>query len=88
MSQISPNWLKDFLYDRPIYSFCALLIIAIVWVLKQWRKSESARIEDLKLILPLANRLEELNTQMVGLFDRISSRRSKPQTQAIGSVSE
>lgn len=66
-------WLKDFLYDRTIYATAALLVLALVWAVYQWRKAVYERIEDLKLIAPLADRLADQNEELAGLMEKVVS---------------
>lgn len=68
---LDPSWLKDFLFDRTIYAFAALLILVIIFLTRQWMKATKDRIEDLKLIIPLADKLSDQLDDMTKLNEKM-----------------
>lgn len=54
------------------------LLLALVWVTKQWRKAEEGRIEDLKTMVELATEVKNNVATLVELVkDNGSGRRTR-----------
>lgn len=75
MSPLSPEWFKEFLFDRTIFAVAALALLATVTMFWLLLRAKREHMTDLRLILPLADKLSELNEESLQLLERLSERR-------------
>lgn len=70
-----PSWIKEFLYDRTIYAVAALELFAIVTLFGLYVRERNLRIEDLRLVLPLADKMTDVGSELSGILQSVALKR-------------
>lgn len=78
-SVIDPGVLKDFLYDRTIYAFAALELVALVWAIRGWLGERAERIEDWKTIAPLTEGITQASEDLLKVVSTAIAARTRRQ---------
>lgn len=97
LAQLSPTWVKKFLDTEPVTAIAALAIAGLVGIFTIWRldarssqkeikELNTARVDDLKEVLPLAQTMTDASDEMIKLTARMADYRNRtsPPSRARG----